>query len=744
MSDTNPISGQPLPEPPIQRTDSSSQPPPIQPSRKVDTSEGESAYTGDSISTGSSTVSQVLPIKNVTNVFEVFPDIPSLIAPMVEEIGPTPYGSLEKKMIQKNFSEKIKRIAKENNLSDADIVAVQDHLINNKPLVNSSLSQLAKKIGKQAEDETRSEGSLPKEWTIYSSNPKEWIPLPKQPYSNEKRIEINASYDQNLQKILNLYVQQSDPALGEVEVALLQKAVKTGQVDSRVADDFVLISKEATQQTQQNYGLSPSWFKGTSKLEDWVPINTGIVNPISLNKAQGEMLSNNLISLLEDYKKYGVKVREGIASTAQNNQPDDQMSTANFLEAISSAILYTQQALAYTSIVEADINFKLSVIKAKQLEEQKVLAEEQLEQTRKMSRLSDALGIIGDIMKYVGPALATLAVVAACFGPAGWLAAVPLALAAGIMMTYSALDQAFGITQKAVEGVNSVIEKIFPESELMQSLAKLTLVIVALVVAITMIATGTGAAGATRITKLISKEVLQVMLRPLGMQALVITVMNSIPVLPELTKALAETLGLDKTQSELLSKVVLAIEVMMIVIIATAAVYSVAKGIKVSSAATAIKESAQSAANSLKQAIKTFDQTILSALNKIKNAPKNFPKSFHDFIKSLSEVPAALKTMEINKRLLAVTQIAPVTAQFFSSSITSVITFETARVNDELGEIAYRDEQLKQMTRSIEMMMESFYKSIEEHGQASETLGNLYTNIITSYGRSMQTLSQPA
>ena len=146
-----------------------------------------------------------------------------------------------------------------------------------KEMANPKLAAIMQQIIQEASKKTQKEGRLPESWTIESSSPKDWTPKPLEPHEEY--------YFEAFSKALNSYAAQTSPPLNAKEIESLRLAFESGKTPSNIEIHFQAITKMAIEDVQKT-------FKGKVNLENWKPINLGIVTPAAVNEARAEVILN--------------------------------------------------------------------------------------------------------------------------------------------------------------------------------------------------------------------------------------------------------------------------------------------------------------------------------------------------------------------------------------------------------------------------------------------------------------------
>lgn len=710
---------------------------------KTDASSADISYSGiDAITSFANPTAQQLNFKTSQNILDLFADVPTLVYPYAEsEIGPVPYGSLEKKMILKHHAEKVKQLLKQSEISSKNASEIYENLVNGAPLKNAHLQDQARAIGEKARKETQQEGNLPEKWAAHSTSNEDWVPLLIQPYSAVDQKKINTNYDIQVQNELKTHLKETKPPLDSIQIGLLKEAIETGRVDSRIADHLIIISSKASLSIQKSYGLSPSWFKGTSEIEDWKPLHLGIITPSSVNEARSKQLLINIESLTKDYKKFN----DQLAKEYPSNEAEFR-SSKEYLDIITDSLRDVQREHVAMQIQDAETSLTLSKVKAESIESREKLSEEQSELSIKQAKNQRIMRVFSKVMKYLGPAISCL-LMAVTLLTGG--AAAPLLIAAVALTAYSIADSAFGITQKAVEAVNEVLENAMPNSPLSQAIVKTVAVIAIVAVIVVLIASGSGAGTATtlaaqtakKFTKAAVKKFAFTALRPIAIQTIVMTVMSS-NALPELSSALTEKSGGSKESAQIVQGVVMIAQLVFMVIGMAFLVKSSGPSTVSASTSAASKQAA------------TFEQTMQNLKETIKNAPNSLKKTFLEVGESFkklftyepttaSNIISGFKKMQLAQKTLPVLQVATLTIQASSAVTNSVLTGMAASITEQLGDMKSRDELLLGLNNSMQTMINDVLESLETHGKSAESVHNAFVSLINSLGTTLEKFARP-
>ena len=331
-----------------------------------------------------------------------------------------------------------------------------------------------------------------------------------------EKMKEGGNVDLNLNRILNAQ------AFGKLET---------------LSKEELQIIEESTSETQKAWALPPSWNVGSTKPKDWTPVNREAIAPVSIEFARREILCNNVGELLESLEKTGNKVMASFAPNDPNN-----LAASDFIRVIASAIRDLKGVLRNLQLQDAEMSKKFSKAKLEdvklrtiELENITKKNEEAMKNRLKQEKTSKAMKIFGLVMSAVALVVSVLAIPVT--GGASVLIIAGIIVSA-TMLAYTALDFAFDVTSKAVQGCGKLLEKMAPgdENAWVRKIVKYTFAAVMVAVVICAIVFTGGAATGNVVaatTAQIVKAVAIASIRQLAIQASMIALMSS-NVIPEL------------------------------------------------------------------------------------------------------------------------------------------------------------------------------------------------------------------
>lgn len=727
--------------------------PPVDSSKttsKVSTA-GNISYAGkDSIAEGSHASTQALPSGNFPKV-NVHADKPVLPQPLTDnQIPLTPsYDNVQKKMVQNFYQQQVGvQVANHPSLSKDDAGTLYVSITQNTPLPQNKmdLAPLAQTIKISAEGVTRKQADLPKNWTASSTSANDWTPIPKQPYTDSKKREINTQYDTTLLTVLEQHITSrasSETPLNDKQIGLLHQAVSTGKVDSSIADDFVIITAQATTETQKANGLPSSWFKDTPKVEDWKPVNLGIINPIAVGQAQSLELMKNVEVLVKNYGDAGVKVRQEFPNLKDSGDTEGTNQTgtvAEYMNAITNALVEVQKQIERLQAMTGNQAEDLSKLKTENIEQQQIVSNNTVQENLKAADVHGIMKWVGVAMKIIGPVLAVVAIAGAAL-TGGALAALAVAAVALVVAVYTVADSQFGITDKIVSGVDTVISKIAPNSKVAQSIIKVMVVVVIVATVIALCFTGAGEESASVAAKFIAA-----MAKPLAMQVIVMVVISS-DALPELVSNIALALGCDDKTSKIMKAVTVVVElVTMVAVMIVAGKASAPKG----AAVEATAETAEEASRTMRETFDAMLQEIQQAPAKVQQKFVEIKEAFGDLIESLKTDPRELKNfisdfkdMDVIQKVGFMAQQSPMVGHVVSGSVNAILYGYAADIAAETGKLKAESQYLTQMLKALSELMDNLLQSMSDLGQDTGRVGNDLTNFFESLGSTVDQFSKP-
>lgn len=673
---------------------------------------------------------------------------PTLSSPETDEQGNTiqPYGATEQKMVKQFFSDQVITALKEKKLSPENAKAVYDAIMNGTTLSDPELQALVTTVGAEATAKTIDEGNLPDTWKVTSAKAQDWTPKPIIPYNSEQQTEINEYYDQAVLDKATTYLQDHAFELDPDQAINLINAVKTGEVTSDIADIYVQLTSEARVETQAAFGLPNTWFKGTESVDDWKPINVGIITPAKVAAARLEGMLGNVETIFNDVSEAAQKLLDGPPPLP----PDDpnRVALTEFLKIIGTAIKDLKATLREIQIRDAEKSKENTKSKFSQLADRRLRAEEQskkLEESMKKQRQMKAMGLS---MKIIGPIIAALATILGALiaiatlgtATAAGVALIAAGVAVGIaMVAYSIADSVTGVTQKIVEAFKNALEKMMPNAPdwakaLVKALIVAVIVAVLAVVIVAAIATGSGAGAATNLA---SQAVAQTVraavvetIKQIALQAMIMVIMSS-NALPELVGGILKAAGVDKKTQQAIEMVVMAITLIACMVVMAKVGGAGTKG------ADAAKEAAEKSATEVSKTVQERARELLTKLgeqmDKLKESVKNLPSNMKEEFKGMVDAFRKLDKWDV---LNAAAQSAPSAVQVVGGAVTGAMTMKAAQLQREVGEIKSAEELLEGMIQALEQLLKNIQTGMSGRDDFIAQLQEIYTNLYKAADKS--------
>ncbi len=520
------------------------------------------------------------------------------------EIGPQPIGAKEQKLVMRFFYKRISELASKTGLSADEMKSFYSAIASGAPLTDTRFQS----IFNQAKKDTQEQTPLPQSWTPTSTNQKDWIKQPMQPYSDAKKIEINDHYDQALKNIFKQYVAEADPPLTKTEEEQLRQAISEGKVSPDIFEDFQAITKAARKETQKTYGLSESWYKDTPNTDDWKPINLSPLAPAAVNQTQAEQLLSNI-------NDYALTLDQVAERLSKDLGPEQQVSMDEFRSAISKAIQYLKSVLRDIQLKDNEVSADVIKNKLEEADARFKELQKSIDEKREAERKQEKAKKTSFILKIVGPIVAALSTIVgaalAIFTFGASTALIVAGIAVGIALTtYSIVDSATGCTSKLMEVINDSLKEAFPNDPVMQKVIKFT-AMVAIVLVLIFIIVITAGGGAASIGSSVAAQIAKETVKQLMIQLIIMTIMTS-NAIPELLGEILKAKGIDEKSSKIAEIVMMAIT--MLVIIASVIV----GGKGVSATAKGISEGFMSGVRSVKEFMTRVSQMIKTAIDEIR------------------------------------------------------------------------------------------------------------------------------
>lgn len=480
--------------------------------------------------------------------------------------GPQPYGMAEQKLIKQNIAKKIAESLKKEVLSPQAEQEIYDFVLLGKPLKDSKLGKTAEKIKKDVTNETRDGAHLPTSWTILSTSSKDWIPELIEPYDESKRKEINATYDTTFKTALESYASSTTPPLSAEEKGKILTAFASGKVGSDIVFHFEAVSKIATKEVQKNFGLGSTWYKGTENIDNWRPVNIGIVTPAAVNLARRDFMLENLAQYISITGESFQKVLDKLSF-------DDpaQLLKNDFIAIVSTALRELKALLRETNIKDAEKEKEASTLRASLTELRQKTVDESIAKRKEAAEKQAKAESTSFIMKIFGPIIAAVGTLISILS-FGLASPVGVAVAAiGIALTiYSIVDSITGCTGKLAQLVNDIFEnsEVLKNNESLKKFCKF-LFMAAIVIAIVVIAYFGGGAIAAQAATQITREAMLTAIKQITMQLILMTIMTS-NAIPEMIGAFLKDSGAMDEKSSKIFEMAMAAVVMVVGMIASA------------------------------------------------------------------------------------------------------------------------------------------------------------------------------
>ncbi|MCE2983980.1 MAG: type III secretion system translocon subunit SctE, partial [Parachlamydia sp.] len=554
---------------------------------------------------------------------------PGLPPPSDEVPAISPYGTAQQKIVKEFFSTQVAAFIQEHTeLPPEDAKAIFESILTGTPLANPKLAKLAGQISEAATQKTIENSSLPASWTLQSTSPRDWTPVPMQPYGEEKQQEINQSYDDALMGKIEQHIQNNN--LDPEQAAQLRTAAQTGKVTPSIADAYIALNDETRAEIQASFGLSVTWFRGTVTPSSWTPVNLSAVNPTAVSKARVETLLANMEQIATDVQAAAEQLVASLPADGGANIAQSKVALSDFLKIIGDAIRDLKSTLRELQLVDAESSKKNTKTKFSQLEDKRLRMEEESKKLEKQLEKQLQMKSMGLSMQVVGPLISAfmtimgtlLAILSLGTATAASVAMIAAGAMIGTMMTaYSIADSVHGLTQKGMEAMTKAIAEAMPNApDWVKSLVKaLIIAAVVAILAVAMVASGgsAGSIAASVGTQVAKENVVATVkmavfesIKQLSMQAIILMIMSS-NVVPELTGNVLKELGVDKDTVTAMQMVMMAATMMVCVFamskVANSGLFAPAKGAEdaAETGATAAKTST-STADKFKDAFADF------------------------------------------------------------------------------------------------------------------------------------------
>jgi hypothetical protein len=537
--------------------------------------------------------------------------------------------------------------------SPDDVDAIYANLLQGRELKNPKLQEIADPIRLAVESKVKREARL-ENFTLealYIPNEQAWIQSPLAPFGKEKKAEVLEFYSQSLQKNLGNFLNKAtpqDPALMVEFVVMkdrLTLAVAGGHVHPTIKAALAEIKNISLEETRQKFGLLISWNPETKETENWKPVNQGIVSVDAIGAARQERVNQNINLILKNMSQ----AVETLLKKIPENDPK-KSEIQNFLSTILDAIYNYQKELQEYQLILAQQSEEhtlttLSIQNSRN--NLNILKKDEAKETQKKQKMMETFG---DIMKWVGPAVAVLALaISIATLPVGGPVAIAGVVIAVAALAYSVLESTTGVTSLMMEGFNDLINML-PTTDFGKAMAK-ALVVVGGVVLIAILAaaivSGSGAGAAANVAVqtvgTVAKQVVAMTAKQVAIQASMILVMGSGVLLEIPTEALKLT-NLDDTSIEVLKYTIMALEMMAVLAISIGMSSSAMKiqGTPEQAAQAAVSAS-KSVSEKVTEGAKVIKKEISDAVETSINEFIELVKSFSTRIKNIDTIPRESK-----------------------------------------------------------------------------------------------------
>ncbi|WP_068467240.1 type III secretion system translocon subunit SctE [Candidatus Protochlamydia phocaeensis] len=678
--------------------------------------------------------------------------------------GPMPYGPTEQKMVKYFFSDQVLAQLQHNSSFTPDQAkTIFNAVMEGNPLPDPVLNSIAANISVLVTKKTIDEGNLPQTWTITSTDAKDWTPLPIQPYGETEQAQIGAYYDQALSDQATAYLEQHIGDLTPEQTQHLITALQTGQISSDIADIYVNVSQNARIETQTAFGLPSTWFKGTANVDDWSPINLGIITPSKVAEAKISDLLDHAEQVLKDIQNATTTLLAGLTA----NSPIRGALT-DFLKIIGEAIRDLKTALRQLQVKDAEKTEQNSKAKFSELADRQIRAGEQMDKMMQMEAKQKSMKGFGLAMKIMGPIISAIVTVvstiigiiiaAATLGVGTPAAIAFIAVGAGISLAigtaltvYSVVDSATNLTQKLVKLFDNTIKAMMPNSpEWAQKLVKAAIIIAAVVLltaiviiaAVLAFATGSGESAAVNATTqavimAITKAILQ------GVQqmaaALAAALLMSSNALPELISSILKAAGVGK-EGQQAAAILISIATMLAITVAMAAL-SAASGAAGKQAASAATEGVETASKGIGERLKEAMDSIVQQAKDIMARVKEFlTDSLADKVKTIVDYFKASGLQLLN----TIVKTIPMAVQGVASIVNASMNLVVYKLLLDIGELTAAEDLLKSLIEALEKLLKNLQAGMSTRNdfivQLQQTFGHIYNAANQNYGKLAQAL----
>lgn len=588
-----------------------------------------------------------------------------------------------------------------------------------------------------------------------------------QPFDSSWQKATNKYFQDKVKEYVQKKAEESGETLSSEEIESRAQSILTavleGTVEGLSESDQKIVS-QATQETQEAWSLSDSWFYGTKEATDWTPITTSVVAPVDMGTFIKEVIASNIEELLTSMYAAAEKMLNSTStsstsststtstsSTSSTSTTDsDQMAVADFIRIIAAAISLLKEVLRELQVSDAENTEKISDIKFEALEQRFANIEEAREKREKAAAKRRKAEKTAKIMKIVSPVVSAtvilIGVIALPFTAGASTALIVAGLSVStVMMAYTIVDATCNTTAKLVTEFNNWLKSEFPDNAMARNLIKGAILAAAVIIIVALIVFTAGGAAlsaasvATQTTAQVAMQVAMQAAKQIMIQFTIMFIMAS-NILPELTvKGLIACGAIDKNDEK--AKMIAQIVVMALMMVATMGVMAKsglgtqaqATGLTLQGAAAAVKNMATSIQTAVtemlqaaKEGIEAAIQQILAminnllkmlaqmgqaALSAIKSIPSSAQQLMESMTASLKQLAALLS--QPSSVILENIKLAASSAMTAAAEQARVFIQEVGRLLNEIVDqsaelyrqlLAQSYEKLTQITAAITQM----------------------------------------
>lgn len=494
-------------------------------------------------------------------------------------------------------------------LSDDEIMGCVQELSTGKTITHP----LGQKIVEETVTEVRLTYRLSPHWAPHLTSAEHWIASPPDPYSAVQQQEINGVYDKAIDQAFNAYL-AAHPDLTEEDIGLIRQGLNGNATSSGLVSIVEEISRTAAEQVQQQYGLPPTWFRGTTAVDLWRPTGLEPLSPARVDLLRQTHMASQAKELVQS-----------LQALIKQEDPNDEMGTGQYMAIMLEGLSKVLNILTEAQKLSSEALLKNATKRQEELNLVTQQTLEQLENSKKQNELEKKswwwriIGMVGSVVLAFVATLAT----------GGMLSAI---VVAAVTVVFVSLDQALGITPFLMGKLNDAMKALFPNSPVLQKVMKA--VIMAIVIAVIVVATGVGGGLA----------VIGPAIKQIGIQ-LALMVFLASNVVPEMVGTALRALGVDESLSRTIEMVVVIATAFIAMLVAAGGVKQIGEGLK-------------AAGRYLKEGGAALGRNSLHLLQRVLHACR------HPFA-TASHFPAALKALMI--------KIGMAIAHFFKQLATGAV-----------------------------------------------------------------------